>query len=99
MTSNKKPAKTHRSEMEIDRIVETQANQPSAWGAPKKVRRGKLAPLSLPAELAARAVFLANIHREANLEAWLTRIIQERVEIEERAFTQAKRALSSRATS
>ena len=54
-------------------------------------------PRSLPAELAARAVFLAKLHREKNVQSWLARIIKERVEIEERAFSQAKRALSAQA--
>lgn len=91
-----KTAKTRLSDAEIDALVEAQANYPSAWDKPTKVRRGKNAPLSLPADLAARAVFLAKLHREKNVDSWLARIIKERVELEERAFSQAKRALSAR---
>ena len=52
--------------------------------------------LSLPAELAARAAFLAHLHREKNVGEWLARIIKERVELEEVAFSEAKRAMSHR---
>ena len=96
MKSKGKTVKTRLSESEIDAVVEAQADSPSAWGRPIKVRRGKNKPLSLPADLAARAVFLAKLHREKNVESWLARIVKERVELEERAFTQAKRALSAR---
>lgn len=84
------------SEAEIDRIVESQAEDDSAWGRPLKVRRGRSTALSLPADLTARAAFLARVHREKNIEQWLSRIIKERVELEEVAFTDAKRAMSHR---
>jgi len=91
-----KTTKTRLSDAEIDELVEAQADHPSAWSKPTKVRRGKNAPVSLPADLAARAVFLAKLHREKNVDSWLVRIIKERVELEERAFSQAKRAMSAR---
>lgn len=47
------------SEEEIDRIVESQADDDSAWEQPVQVRREKAAPLTIPAELAARASVLA----------------------------------------
>jgi hypothetical protein len=50
----------------------------------------------IPSELAARAAFLAKLHRENNVEDWLTRIIKERVELEEVAFNEAKREMSLR---
>jgi hypothetical protein len=46
--------------------------------------------------LATRAAFLARLHREKNVEKWLARIIKERVEMEEVAFSEAKRAMSLR---
>jgi hypothetical protein len=92
----KKSRRNRFSEEEIDKIVESQAEEDSAWGRPIKVRRAKSTALSLPAELAARAVFLARLHREKNLEEWLSRIIKERVELEEGAFSEAKRAMSHR---
>jgi len=96
INSKKKPRRNRPSEEEIDRIVESQAEDDSAWERPVKVRRAKSTPLSLPAELAARAAFLARLHREKNVEEWLSRIIKERVELEEVAFSEAKRAMSHR---
>jgi hypothetical protein len=94
---NPKKSKRHRiSEGEIDKIVESQAEEDSAWERPIRVRKAKLTALSLPAELAARASFLARLHREKNVEEWLSRIIKERVELEEVAFSEAKRAMSGR---
>jgi hypothetical protein len=43
--------------------------------------------------MATRALFLAKLHREKKLEKWLTRIIQERIDIEESAFAQVKREM------
>jgi hypothetical protein len=96
MKSKGKTVRTRLSDAEIDALVEAQADHPSAWNKPTKVRHGKNAPVSLPADLAARAVFLAKLHREKNLDSWLARIIKERIELEERAFSHAKRALSAR---
>jgi hypothetical protein len=95
MIAKNKIPKSRLSESENDRQIEAQADDASAWGRSIKVRRGKSTPLSLPAELAARAVFLAKLHREKNVQSWIARIIKERVEIEERAFSQAKWALSA----
>jgi len=47
----------------------------------------------LPSELAARAAFFARLHREMNVEDWLIRVIQERVDLEEAAFAGLKRDL------
>ena len=95
MSSKKRIKKENLSEAEIDRIVEAQANDESAWEKPIRVRKTKAASVRIPAELAARAAFLARLHREINIEDWLTRIIRERVELEEVAFGEAKRALSA----
>ena len=96
MNSKKKSGRKHLSEEEIDKAVESQAEADSAWAKPIHVRRAKPTALSLPAELAARAAFLARLHREKNVEEWVARIIKERVELEEVAFNQAKRAMSVR---
>ncbi len=84
------------TEEEIDRIVTAHANDEKAWGKPVKVRRTKSKSFALPAALAARAAFIARLHREANLENWLKRIIQERIDIEEAAFTGFKKELLSK---
>jgi hypothetical protein len=86
-------AKKSPSEQEIDRIVVEQASDDSAWQKAVRVRRGESASLSIPADLAARAAFLARLHRKASVDEWLTQIVQERVELEEAAFVEAKRGL------
>jgi hypothetical protein len=93
--STKSKANQHLSEAEIDQIVVTQADDDSAWDKPVRVRRAKPASLSIPAELAARAAFLARLHRTANVEEWLTHVIQERIELEEAAFIGAKHDLAA----
>jgi hypothetical protein len=85
------------SEKEIDNLVTAQADDNSAWEKPVRVRRGKTASVSLPAELAARATFLAQLHRTKNMEEWLTHVIQERIELEEAAFLGVKQDLTTKA--
>jgi hypothetical protein len=51
--------------------------------------------LSISADLAARATFLAKLHRERRVDEWVERVLRERVEIEESAFTAAKKTLAS----
>lgn len=80
---------------EIDDRVIAQADDDSAWEPPIHVSR-KEAAIGLPANLAQRAAFLARLHRERNLQTWVERVIRERVELEERAFTQARRELASK---
>jgi len=50
--------------------------------------------ISMPDELVTRAMFLANLHHQTTVEAWLSRIIQERIELEEAAFKAAKQQLT-----
>lgn len=95
--STKGRAKKRLSEKDIDQLVVAQANNNSAWEEPTRVRRTKSAPLSIPADLAARAAFLARLHRKTSAEEWLRHIIQERVELEEAAFVGAKHDLSGKA--
>ena len=64
MNSKKKSGRTSLFEGEIDTIIESQAEEDSAWERPIKVRRVKSTAVSLPAELAARAAFLTRLHRE-----------------------------------
>ena len=80
---------------EIDALVVAQSEDPSAWEAPVAVKQSKRASLSIPGELAARAAFLARLHREPGLDQWVERIVRERVELEESAFNEAKKVLAS----
>jgi hypothetical protein len=84
------------SELEIDQIVAAQADNDTAWEQPIRVERSKPASLSLPGDLAARAAFLAQLHRTKSVEEWLTRVIQERVELEEAVFVGIKQDLAAR---
>jgi len=84
------------SNKEIDSIVIVQADEDSAWASPVHVRRKKSATVALAAELAARAAFFARLHREANVEEWLTRIIRERIDLEEAAYASLKRDLTAK---
>ena len=81
------------SEEEKDRIVVSQADNETAWEKPLKIRTAKSTSVLIPAALAAQAAFFARLHREANLSNWLKRIIQERLDIEEAAFTGSKKEL------
>lgn len=83
------------TDAEIDELVIAQTDDDSAWEEPIQVVREQETSLTLPADLAKRATFLARLHREQNFESWLTRIIQERVELEEGAFLQAERELAN----
>jgi hypothetical protein len=95
--STKKPRKKpERSQAEVDEMVISQAGDDRAWGKPTRVKRTLSASLSLPGELAARATFLARLHREPKVDQWLEKIIRERVELEELAYRETKRELSSR---
>ena len=80
---------------QVDQFVTAQADEDSAWQKAIVVRRPKSTSLSIPAELAARAAFLARLHREIRVDKWLERIVRERVEIEESAFSAAKKTLAS----
>lgn len=91
---NTNSAKKYLSEEKIDQIVIEQADDDEAWDPPIQVHPVKPTALSIPVELANRATFLAQLHRMANMEEWLTRIIQERVELEEAAFMTVKRQFS-----
>ena len=95
--STKDKTKKKLSEQEIDQIVTAQANNDSSWGKAIRVHRTKPASLSIPADLAARATFLAQLHRTKSLEDWLTRVIQERIELEEAAFIGVKQDLAAKA--
>jgi len=81
------------TEAAIDQQVIAQAEDDTAWDEPIQVQPSRASTIALPAELAARAAFLARLHRQSNMEEWLNRIIQERIELEEAAFAGAKRAL------
>ena len=93
MTEKNKSTKKKLSEEEIDNRVIAQANNDSEWEEPVYVHKKTATHLSIPANLAARAAFFAHMHREPGIEEWIMRIIRERIEMEEVAFSEAKREL------
>jgi hypothetical protein len=86
------------SEEEIDQRVTAQADDDAAWEKPIAVRRDKSASLAIPAQLAARATFLARLHHAQSVDDWLAHIIQERIELEEAAFVGVKQDLAAKAS-
>lgn len=84
------------SEEEIDGIVVAQADDDSAWEKPINVPKEEPASVQLPSQLAARAAFFARLHRQGNVEDWLRRIIEERIDMEEAAFAGLKRDLAEK---
>jgi hypothetical protein len=92
-TQKKKKAAIPRQD-EIDRFVISQSDDDSAWETPIHVKRSRPTSLSIPGELAARASFLARLHR-AGIDKWVERVIRERVELEELAFAEAKKKMAS----
>lgn len=95
MTTKSKNGKKLLSEEEIDDLVESEADDDAAWDKPILVSGKRQASLSLPADLASRAAFLAKLHKEEDTKEWLRRIIAERIELEESAFLNFKKELAS----
>ena len=81
------------AQTEIDQLVIAEVEDDTAWEDPIYVHRTESTSISIPVDLAARAAFLAQLHRKSSLHEWITAIIQERIELEEAAFTGAKRDL------
>ena len=84
------------SEQEVDQIVIAQATDDAAWEKPVRVRRTRSTSVSISAELAARAAFLARLHRKSSVEEWLTGIIEERVALEETVYGGVKKELATK---
>jgi hypothetical protein len=95
MRAVKKNRATQRDEEAIDQIVAGQSEEDSAWEPVIEVKRSRPASLSISGELAARAAFLARLHREPGVDQWVERVVRERVELEELAFAEAKKKLAS----
>jgi len=96
MSTRRSARRNHRSEAQIDELVVSQAEDNRAWHPPVQVQRGKAGSFSIPADLAERARFLAHIHRASGLQEWVSRVIRERIEIEEVAYAAAKREIKSK---
>ena len=75
--------------------LDQEASDGLACDPPIRVNRSKPAAVSIPGERAARAAFLAKLHRETGVDQWVERVVRERVALEEFAVAQAKRRLAS----
>jgi hypothetical protein len=95
MSKPKQKSTTVPRQEAIDRLVVSQADDDSVWGPGSHVKRPQTTSLSIPGNLAARAAFLAKLHRESGVGKWVERVVRERVELEERAFVTAKKEIAS----
>lgn len=95
MKTSKKARAATLDQHGIDQFVVAQASDESAWETAVRVKRSQPAAVSISGELAARAAFLAKLHREADVDDWVQRVVRERVEIEEFAFKETKKKLAS----
>jgi hypothetical protein len=93
-----KKSMKHLTDEEIDRIVIDQVDERSAWEKPVRVKRPKGSSLTFPSDLAARASFLVRLHGSSGLDEWVTHVLRERVELEEGAFSKARRDLAAKTT-
>ena len=92
MNTVKKRKTISPSQETIDRLVVAKSEDDWAWESPVRVRRSKPGSLSIPGDSAARAAFRARLHRVAGVDQWVERIVRERVELEESAFSEAKKS-------
>lgn len=96
MKTRKSSKRRRLTDEEVDHTVISQAETEAAWEAPIEVRKARRGSFSIPRDLTERAAFLARMHRAAGPEEWLTRVVRERIELEEVAFAAVKRELSAK---
>ncbi|MCY4488955.1 MAG: hypothetical protein OXF11_17805 [Deltaproteobacteria bacterium] len=87
---------TPLTEREIDDIIVAQADDDTAWGRSVRTGKDKAKTVPLPTSLATRAAFFARLHREKSMDAWIERIVRDRLDVEEAAFADLKRELAAR---
>jgi hypothetical protein len=95
MRGAKKSKKARPSEAAIDEAVALEAGDNRAWDPPVRVNKPKAGSVTISSELAGGAAFLANLHRESWLDGWVERVPRERVKLEQRAFSMARKELAS----
>lgn len=88
-----KPRPRSRNESAIDELVTAQANDERAWTAPIHARRTKPIAISLSPSLATQATYFARLHHERDLDSWVRRVVQERLDWEQAALAVVKRRL------
>jgi hypothetical protein len=95
MSGVKKKKTAKLSEAVIDELVASEADDNLAWQPPIPVKRPQATSVCMSGQLAARAAFLASLHRETGLDGWVERVLRERVELEELALPRAKTEFAS----
>jgi hypothetical protein len=88
-----KPRSRVRNESAIDELVTAQADDERAWTAPIRVRRAKPIAISLSPSQATQAAYFARLHHERDLDSWVRRVVQERLDWEQAALAVVKRRL------
>jgi hypothetical protein len=96
MSKKKDSGKQIPTPEQIDEMVTSQAGDERAWEKPIEVKLTRAGSFSIPPELAERAAFLARVHHAGGLQEWLTKVIRERIELEEGAYAAVKRELKSK---
>jgi hypothetical protein len=88
-----KPRSRSRQESAIDELVTAQADDERAWTAPIRVHRVKPTAISLSPSQATQAAYFARLHHERDLDSWVRRVVQERLDWEQAALAGVKRRL------
>ena len=86
-----KPRPRSRHESAIDELATAQAHDERAWTAPIRVRRAK--PTAISPAQATQAAYFARLHHERDLDSWVRRVVQERLDWEQAALAVVKRRL------
>lgn len=91
----KKKLKSQRmTEAMIDEYVIAQADDEKAWTKPVRVRKAKPTAISLLPEQAEQAAYFARLHHERDVNAWIRRVVQERLDWEQASLAVVKRRLA-----
>jgi hypothetical protein len=78
--------RTKYTEAEKDEIAVREADVDSAWGKPTRVKAMTIIPVILSPRLLEKAQGIAKRRKMKNAQAWMQRIIRERIERELKAF-------------
>ena len=80
------------TEEEIDSIVISEADDMSKWEKPIKV---KPTSIRFPPAIVEKAKYLARLHKTRGYQTWLKKIVEERIELEEKLLSDFKQELKT----
>jgi predicted DNA-binding protein len=75
---------------QIDKIIEKEAFNESAWDAPVKVKANKTISLRLAPQIVSKAKFFSKVHKIKGYQTWIKKIIKERIKQEEDIYLAVK---------